>query len=77
MTVFVLRSIRSEVVDNCSEKPGKNSQENFRGGAFFILANEKQCTMNIFQDTFSSNYLLRFTWKAVVWLNRGTGCSAD
>ena len=67
MKVYVLRSSRSEVVDNCSEKSEKNSQENVRGGAFFlILGSKKQSTMNDSLDIFSSDYLLRFTGKAGV-----------
>ena len=66
MTVFVLRSSRSEVVDNCSEKSEKTPRKTSVEEHFFILGNKKQSTMNDSLDIFSSDYLLRFTGKAGV-----------
>ena len=66
MTVFVLRSSSSEVVDNCSEKSEKAPRKTSVEEHFFILVNKKQSTMNDFLDIFSSDYLLSFAGKAAV-----------
>ena len=66
MKVYVLRSSRSEAVDNCYEKSEKTPRETSVEDHFFILGNKKQSTMNDSLDIFSSDYLLKFTGKTAV-----------
>ena len=65
-TVFVLRSSRSEVVDNCSEKFEKSPRKTSVEVYFSILTNKKHSFMNVFLGNFPNDYWLRFTGKAAV-----------